>query len=121
MTRYTVEGVRAAITNEDTDWEGSPSELAYLTEKWNGDKERYEYKPVDLPGIGQLTILENVGGGEGDGNERYIVFAVTDYTTGYSRYFRLNGYYASFYGTDWNDLEEVQAVPTVITVWKAIP
>lgn len=120
MTQYTVEQVEAAISDEDTDWEGSLSELTYFAEKWNDDKGKWEYEPVDLPGIGQLTVLENVGGGEGDGETRYIVFAITDYTTGHSRYFRQNGSYASFYGTTWHDLEEVQAVPTVITVWKAI-
>lgn len=52
-------------------------------------------KPWFLPS-GQVKLIEDFGG-EGLGEVRYIIFSVGD------RIFRVNGYYASWDGTTWED------------------
>lgn len=53
-------------------------------------------------------------GGQGQGDEIWIVFKVGD------QLFRKEGYYASHYGSDWDgDLCEVEAVERTVTFYEA--
>ncbi|UDL16815.1 hypothetical protein SEA_ATUIN_149 [Arthrobacter phage Atuin] len=60
---------------------------------------------------GTVTLVKNHGGGEGDGEERWIVIKVGD------QLFEYRGYYSSWDGTEWDDkLREVE--PYEVTVIK---
>lgn len=73
-----------------------------------------------IPDIGSLIGVEDHGGGEGSGEERWYVFSVTA-EDGNVRHFRKNGYYASFVGSEFDGaFEEVQPAERTITVWEAI-
>ncbi len=135
---YTIEELEAAITNEDTSWEGSWGSLEYSADHtWefvrdeagqivrdgNNQAVKRELPPAEqgkeLPGIGRVLVIDSYGG-EGQGEERWFVFKVTD-TEGNERIFRKDGYYASHYGTDWDgDVTEVEQVKKMIDVWEAV-
>lgn len=73
-----------------------------------------------IPGFGTLAGVEDHGGGEGSGEERWYVFSVTT-EDGSVRHFRKSGYYASFVGSEFDGaFEEVQPAERTITVWEAI-
>jgi hypothetical protein len=74
---------------------------------------------VTVPGIGDLAGVENHGGHEGAGEERWMVFSVTD-SDGSERTFRKSGWYGSYVGTEWGgDFEEVKPAEKTIRVWEA--
>ena len=94
----TVEGVRdALIDNEDVgDWE--LHEGSFDPNAW-GD-------------LGPVEHVASVGGSEGAGEVMYYVVKCG------SRYFRKEGYYASWDGSRWDGrFREVHPVEKTITVW----
>jgi hypothetical protein len=78
---------------------------------------------VDVPGLGKVRIVEEVGGGEGSGEEMYLIFSVLP-EGGYAwqrRYFQKNGYYASFDGANWDGaFVEVKPVKRTVTVFEEV-
>lgn len=66
----------------------------------------------------KISVVADVGGGEGDGSERYVVFKFAKGNE--EQYFRYTGYYASWDGTTWDDLtpHEVKAKQKTITVFE---
>ncbi len=115
---YTAKDLKSAITagwvdEEDPDYEAAGWDC--LSESLF---ECGEGATVKLDGIGTLTGIEERGGGEGDGEERWIIFKVTD-AEGNERVFRMNGSYYSHYGTEWAGRpEEVVATEKLVTVWE---
>lgn len=74
---------------------------------------------VVIDGIGTLGGVEDHGGGEGDGEERWYVFSVTDAAG--ERLFRRNGYYASYDGSHFDGpTEAVAPVQKTVTVYEAV-
>lgn len=75
------------------------------------------FGPFELDGY-EIGVAADVGGGEGDGEERYVVFKIFNGTE--TRYFRYDGYYASWDGSTFDDLEprEVLAQEKVIVVFE---
>lgn len=71
----------------------------------------YPVKVAEIP-AGRISIKENVGGGEGEGETRYMVFKLEN-QNGDVQHFRVDGYYASWDGSNWESAElyEVQKVP----------
>lgn len=66
--------------------------------------------PRLVPGLGVVTVVDHIGGGEGDGYYMAIVLRVEDSET--TRYFRKEGSYDSWEGGDWDgDFEEVAPKP----------
>lgn len=90
------------------DWVSSaPSAIAEELWEWRPDGGEYT-KSFEIPS-GTVTLIEDHGGGEGDGEERFVVIKVGD------RLFRYDGYYSSWSGTEWDDtLREVE--PFEVTV-----
>lgn len=68
---------------------------------------------IEVDGL-HLTLVEQVGG-EGEGDEYFVVFTIQE--TG--QFFRFDGYYSSYDGTNWEDtaLREVQKTAKTITVY----
>ncbi|MBO0676909.1 hypothetical protein JRC04_05490 [Mycolicibacterium sp. S2-37] len=137
---YTKDDVYAAILNEETPWEGSWNEFEeslqstheYIkvpegtdgARSWDSGETFEKYVEKDDPGaklpMGRGLLVESKGGGEGSGEERWYVFSITaeDEDT---RYFRINGYYASFHGSDFDGpFEEVEPVERPVIFWEPI-
>ena len=63
----------------------------------------------------EVEVLADFGGGEGDGEERWIVYKVTcqdQYGT-----VRRNGAYYSYHGDEWDSFEEVSQYKVIKTEW----
>ncbi|ANA86355.1 hypothetical protein BH762_gp012 [Gordonia phage OneUp] len=77
------------------------------------------YTGLKIPGIG-LATLERTHGGEGEGDQYWFVFKITD-DDGNVRYFRREGWYASYDGGHYDGpTVEVRPAEKVITVYKKI-
>jgi hypothetical protein len=72
--------------------------------------ERFDWAKTAVLPSGPAYIVEDVGGGEGDGEERYVVFQVGD------QFFQVDGYYASWDGTTWEDTTPYEVKPKEVTV-----
>jgi hypothetical protein len=69
-----------------------------------------------VTGLGKVSHVDSYGG-EGKGDEYWVVFSVTDW--GVTRHFRMDGWYASYSGAEFDgDLKEVAPKQKVITVWE---
>lgn len=90
--------------------------------RWNDETKKREPLPedeieyVEFPGIGRIEMVESFGG-EGEGDQYWFVFKITD-ADGNVRFFRRNGWYASFNGGYYDGpTEEVKPAEKTITVW----
>ena len=73
-----------------------------------------EHDTVTIPGIGTTEPVDRFGG-EGMGDERWVVFKLEN------RLFRISGYYSSWEGTEWyEDVTEVKPVEVVKTEYEAL-
>ena len=136
---YTIEELDEAIENEETSWNGDWNEFEELldeTTEWVKVPEGTEGarsfdhgktfekslpKAVigaDLPGIGRAIGIDQFGG-EGLGDDYWIVFKVT--SDDGERIFKRNGYHASFDGSYLDGpTTEVKSVEKVVTVWQDV-
>lgn len=74
---------------------------------------------VEIPGLGTLKVIETFGG-EGLGDQYWVVFSLTD-GDGNTRLFRRNGYYASFDGGYLDGpLLEVKPVDRMVTFYEEV-
>jgi len=66
--------------------------------------------------LGTVQEVEQVGGGEGDGEHTHVVLK----TEATGQFFRINGYYYSYDGTTWDDsrLFEVRPVTKTVVVYE---
>ena len=88
-------------------------------------KERERFQELINDGYGSDTIgdytinIEEQFGGEEQGSSYWVVFSASkDYET---RYFKLDGWYASYVGFEFDDylsFYEVEQVEKVIKVWE---
>jgi len=94
--------------------------IEILKEKLNDDVAMFAYHDFDQDKIGLGEIKEvTQKGGEGEGNEWYSVKYFTDHDI----YIRVDGYYSSYNGTDfdngWDCCEEVKPQQKTITVYES--
>lgn len=74
---------------------------------------------VDIPEIGRATFVENFGG-EGQGDDYWFIFRVTD-ADGEERLFRRSGWYASYDGGYYEGpTHEVVEARQTITVYNKL-
>ena len=74
---------------------------------------------VDIPGVGHVS-REAQHGGEGEGDQAWVVLRI-EHEDGQTKYYRKDGYYASFDGMYFDaDFTEVTPTPKTITVYKAV-
>ncbi|MFE7717521.1 hypothetical protein ACFU44_00590 [Nocardia rhizosphaerihabitans] len=74
-----------------------------------------------LGDFGRVSVIEAETGGEGHGEHCELVLRVES-PDGVVRYFQKNGYYASFYGTDWDGaFFEVTPEQQTVTVYTKLP
>ncbi|QBP33232.1 hypothetical protein SEA_BRUTONGASTER_10 [Gordonia phage BrutonGaster] len=78
------------------------------------------YTGLKIPGIGLATLEESHGGFEGAGESMWMVFKIAD-DEGNVRYFRREGWYASYDGGHYDGpTVEVRPAEKVVTVFEAI-
>lgn len=78
---------------------------------WEGDK------PTEVEGLGLVTTVEQFGG-EGQGDRAWVVVKV-EFKNGSVRYFKKDGYHASFDGTYYDgDFSEVTPQEKVVTLYE---
>jgi len=71
----------------------------------------------EIPGLGTVTCVKS-GGGEGQGDAYWLVFNVVD-TAGSVRWFRMDGYYASYDGGYYDGpFSEVKPVERMVTFYE---
>ncbi|CPS09911.1 hypothetical protein I3U64_00365 [Mycobacteroides abscessus subsp. abscessus] len=109
-------------TERVTGWHEFEEHIEVSRKRWNDDTREFdpipeseiEYKHIE--GFGHFDVVESFGG-EGEGDQYWFVFKITD-DNGEVRYFRRNGWYASFDGGYYDGpTEEVVAQEKTIIVW----
>lgn len=137
---YSIADLDEAVENEEAEWEGSwhgfrdaventtktinvpeGTAGAYYSKYYNSWR---KVVPVDEPGavlpdIGRAVYVDGHGG-EGQGDEYWFVFSVTD-EAGDVRLFRRNGWYASYSGSELDGpTDEVVEAQQMITVYNTV-
>lgn len=105
----TVEQIQKELDTwrEEQGYYKTPEAVASELWTWNDNVKSFE-----IPS-GTVTSVEDFGGGEGEGSERYIVFKVGD------QFFQYNGYYSSWDGTEWDgELYEVEPYEVSVTKYR---
>lgn len=96
--------------------------MGFYSELSNSDKEKYREFVYDSYGSVQLTNYKLEGidqyGGEGQGDDYWVVFSATD-KNGHVTNYRLDGWYASYDGFHFDELEpyEVEEKEVLIKKW----
>ncbi|MFE2997978.1 hypothetical protein ACFXG4_23530 [Nocardia sp. NPDC059246] len=90
---------------------------------WYDWKWETGFDAVDVPDLGKVWVVDTFGGGEGSGEEMYIIFRVLE--TGErpyrARYFQKDGYYASFDGSNWDGaFFEVRPTQINATIYEKV-
>ena len=101
----------ALIEPREAEWEEFVEEM-----EWGTEAEIY----TDLVQKGYTVKSEERYGGEGKGDDYWLVFSVTK--DGEKKYFRLDGWYTSFSGHEFDQgylaFYEVKPVEVVVKEWK---
>ncbi|WKW85825.1 hypothetical protein SEA_PHINKBODEN_20 [Gordonia Phage PhinkBoden] len=80
---------------------------------------KFDKRGVALADIGHATLVADHGG-EGQGDEYWFVFSITD-DAGNERFFRRNGWWQSYEGGGYDGpTEEVKPVQKTITVFESV-
>jgi hypothetical protein len=109
-----VNEVEALLESYEQDYEGGWYWWKYESNRDEG---------VTVTGLGKVWVVEEIGGGEGGGEDMSLVLRVRDETGKYptTRYFQKNGYYASFGGSSWDgSFVEVQPVSRTVTLFEEV-
>lgn len=101
---YNVNETDEVAENVDEAWDDF---YESLSSKESVEKFDWCHAPV-LPS-GPAYLVEDFGG-EGQGETRYVVFSVGD------QFFQVEGYYASWDGTTWEDPTPYEVTPKEVTV-----
>lgn len=101
-------------------YEDEHGESGWYFWKWEADT----VTGVVIPGLGRVRVIEEVGGDEGSGEEMYLIFSLQPEGTEYAsavRYFRKDGYYASFGDSNWDGgFFEVTPVQRTVTIFEEV-
>jgi hypothetical protein len=122
MIEITKEEAVEAILREGLKLNEIPEEdLEYF----NGDiiQEVYSYYNTDgiIQPEGYTIEEEEQFGGEGQGDNYFIVVSIKENNSGEKIYVRFNGYYDSWNGTEWDGWDFVKPIEVTVTKWEAIP
>lgn len=110
--------------NEEDKLEDGWGELALSGDRYDYDKQTYV--PIKPFVHGEVAVEEKDTGGEGRGEDIYVVFSVTedipflleDDDEPRKRYFQKTGYYQSYDGSNWDgEFTEVWPKEVKVTRW----
>lgn len=107
------EAVAEEAANNDRTWE----ELEYTLKGsavWGDDPAVPPVTHIEVRGEqAEIEVVEDHGGGEGSGEERWIVVRVG------TQFFRQEGYYVSHYGSEFDgDFKEVHKTERMVTFYE---
>lgn len=92
MNKLTGEEVLKILTDNFTLEQIGENDYYEIT----GDNQKEYFNEI---GLGSYDIVLEHGGGEGDGSDHHIVYYFKEHDV----YVRIDGYYQSYHGTDWED------------------
>ena len=115
MDAQTVKADLERLTQEDEN--GDAVIYGYSDGPWSAlAYEDYNAEALATALPYKVEVEATVGGGEGSGEEMYLVLKTTDGES--VQYFRKDGYYASFDGSNWDGaFYEVTPTQKTITVY----
>jgi len=106
------------------DWQPTTENIRHLLKDLHtvtdGESQWSENTPLEVGSGWIFTLLERKGGGEGDGEEHWLVYKLKNAAQAYSEtYWKVPGWYQSYHGAEleWSNTFQVKAVEKVITVW----
>lgn len=110
LTAKDIESAIEAMFDSDTDTD--PHIGSWYDLKW----ELRHFQPWKVEGLEHpVLVVEDFGGGEGSGEEMWIIVSYD------GRYFRKDGYYASFDGDNWDGpFVEVRRSQEIVTVFREV-
>lgn len=98
--------------------EEDPEEVDYLNYSAISELETWENNGNGVEtSLGLLKEIDDYGG-EGKGDEYWKVYSLTQGRV--TRTFKLDGYWQSYSGGEYDEFYEVTPEPKTITVWKRI-
>lgn len=105
----------ADIKQEIIDWYNSEvsdeEKVEYFSDAWPEFQDYIYGGSVELPSGNTATEVERFGG-EGKGDTYYVVFQIGD------KFYRVDGYYSSWEGANWDSAEPYEVKPVEVTVIK---
>jgi len=115
---FTLAEIKSAIDQYEVDREeneDTPFAETLIEGDWSLPRDQRKQE-VELPGIGTAVYVDAKSGAEGGGEDIWVVFKIGE------RFFRLNGYYASYDGSNWGEsgLDEVTPKEKVVTVFETV-
>jgi hypothetical protein len=100
--------------------------MAYSRSQWNGSDNGWseftnsQGDVFDVPGVGKVTVVEQVGGYEDAGSYMHLIFQVTD-PSGKVSYYRKSGTYDSWDASVWDGpFVEVTATTKTVTTFEVV-
>lgn len=106
MTALSVE---QEIINWYNSFEDAEDKATYFYEAWSEFHEFMYGGSVELPSGNTATEVDRFGG-EGKGDVYYVVFQIGD------KFYRVDGYYSSWEGVNWDSAEPYEVKPVEVTV-----
>lgn len=103
------------VEQEIIDWynsfEDADDKADYFYEAWSEFQDFIYGGSAELPSGLTATELERFGG-EGKGDQYWVVFQIGD------KIYRVDGYYSSWEGANWDSAEPYEVKPVEVTVVK---
>lgn len=87
-------------------------------ESWSWWRDEHDEENLEeIAELGTVTVVDTVGGSEGDGESQCVVIKVVQGEV--TRYFKKSGYYSSYGGSDWDgEIRSVWPSQKTITVYE---
>lgn len=100
-----------AVLEATVDTKYGDNGLELWTDEYFSDHRSYDQS------IGVVTVVDSQTGGEGSAEYIYIVFKVE--LDGSTRFFKKEGYYASYDGSNWDgDFKEVTPIERTVVFYE---
>lgn len=118
--RSELRAIESTLEETEISWTSKFSGQVYTDRGWEVWVDCFGDPATFVPGLGMVKVVEQEGGGEGQGEYANIVFQVVS-ENAEVRYFRKEGFYSSFDGIEWDGtFEEVTPVKKYITAYERV-
>ena len=87
----------------------------------DGESRYSENTPLEVGSGWSVTLVECKGGGEGDGEEHWLVYKLENAAQAYSEtYWQVPGWYASYHGAEleWENAYQVESYEKTVIAWR---
>jgi hypothetical protein len=107
------------------DWDTTTENVRHLLKDLHtvtdGESRYSENTPLEVGSGWSVTLVECKGGGEGDGDEHWLVYKLENVTQAYSEtYWKVPGWYQSYYGAEleWENAYQVESYEKTVIAWR---